>query len=198
MNSKPVAEKPDLTLLLRRWGDGDADAFRALIPVVYDELKRLAAHHLRGERSDHTLQPTALVHEAFLRLSGLREMRLHNRAHFYGAAAHVMRRVLVDHARRGLALKRGGPLANRTALDVEPDAGVDFRLDLIALDRALDALSAESPETARVIELRYFGGLTVEDTAEHLGVAPATVKRRWTIARAWLYRALEEGIHCER
>lgn len=184
----------DVTLLLTRWGDGDADAFRALVPVVYEELKRLAAHYLRNERGDHTLQPTALVHEAYLRLSGLREMRLHNRAHFFGAAAGVMRRVLVDHARRHSALKRGGPADSSRALEVGPDAGVDLRLDLLALDQALDALARHSPEGARVVELRYFGGLSVEDTATHLGVAPATVKRRWTVARAWLFRALNGDV----
>jgi RNA polymerase sigma factor (TIGR02999 family) len=193
MNGKPVPGNPDVTLLLRRWGAGDADAFRDLIPVVYAELRRLAAHYMRHERGDHTLQPTALVHEAFLRLSGLRELRLHNRSHFYGAAAGVMRRVLVDHSRRATALKRGGPLARWSALEPEPETGVDLRLDLIALDRALDELARRSPDAARVIELRYFGGLTVEDAAEHLGVAPATVKRRWTIGRAWLFRALDEG-----
>jgi RNA polymerase sigma factor (TIGR02999 family) len=193
MNGRPVRGNPDVTLLLRRWGDGDADAFRELVPVVYDELRRLASHYMRHERGDHTLQPTALVHEAYLRLSGLRELRLHNRAHFYGAAAGVMRRVLVDHSRRAAALKRGGPLAHRSALEPEPEAGVDLRLDLIALDRALDELARKSPDAARVVELRYFGGLTVEDAAEHLGVAPATVKRRWTIGRAWLFRALDEG-----
>ncbi len=182
-----------VTRLLTRWGEGDAEAFRALVPIVYDELKRLAGHYLRSERDGHTLQPTALVHEAYLRLSGLREMRLQNRAHFYGAAAGVMRRVLVDHARRRAALKRGGPAGSGRALDGPDDGGVDVRLDLVALDAALDALAERNPDGARVVELRYFGGLSVDDTAEHLGIAPATVKRRWTVARAWLYRALAEG-----
>jgi RNA polymerase sigma factor (TIGR02999 family) len=189
-----VSHDSNLTRLLVRWGEGDAEAFRSLVPLVYDELKRLAAHYLRNERGGHTLQPTALVHEAYLRLSGLREMRLNNRAHFYGAAAGVMRRVLVDHARRHTALKRGGPDAAPAPLEVEPEAGVDLRLDLVALDGALEALAAHSPDSARVVELRYFGGLSVEETAQHLGIAPATVKRRWTMARAWLFRALDTGI----
>jgi RNA polymerase sigma factor (TIGR02999 family) len=179
---------PDVTELLERWGRGDRDAFSALVPLVYDELRRLAGHFLRNERAGHTLQPTALVHEAYLRLSGLRELKLQNRAHFYGASANVMRRVLVDYARRRRAEKRGAGVQDVVAIESLPDAPFDF--DILALDQALDALAAFAPEKARVVELRYFGGLSVEETASFMDVAPVTVKRYWTFARAWLYRAL--------
>ena len=182
----------DITDLLNRWGRGDGEAFKALLPLVYDELRRLAAHHLRQERRGHTLQPTALVHEAYLRLSGLREMQLHNRAHFYGAAARVMRRVLVDHARKHRALKRGGAEA-ALQLEESVEMPVDMNLDLEALDQALDALEAIAPEKAKVVELRYFGGLSVEETGEYLGISPATVKRYWAFARAWLFRRLNSA-----
>jgi RNA polymerase sigma factor (TIGR02999 family) len=182
----------DITDLLNRWGQGDGEAFKALLPLVYEELRRLAAHHLRQERQGHTLQPTALVHEAYLRLSGLREMQLHNRAHFYGAAARVMRRVLVDHARKHRALKRGGPEA-ALQLEESVETPIDMHLDLEALDEALDALEAIAPEKAKVVELRYFGGLSVEETGEYLGISPATVKRYWSFARAWLFRRLSNS-----
>ena len=180
----------DITRLLDRWAEGDAEAFKALMPIVYEELRRLAGHYLRRERGNHTLQPTALVHEAYLRLAGIRELRLHNRTHFYGAAAQVMRRVLVDHARQHRALKRGGPEPDVVPFDEGLDLPVDVRLDLVALDEALDELARIAPDQARVVEVRYFGGLSVEETAEYLDVAPATVKRRWAFARAWLYRRM--------
>jgi RNA polymerase sigma factor (TIGR02999 family) len=180
----------DITSLLERWAEGDAEAFKALMPMVYEELRGLAGHYLRRERANHTLQPTALVHEAFLRLAGVRDLRLHNRTHFYGAAAQVMRRVLVDHARHHRALKRGGPEPDVVPFDEGLDLPVDVRLDFVALDEALDELARIAPDQARVVELRYFGGLSVEETAEYLDVAPATVKRRWAFARAWLYRRM--------
>jgi RNA polymerase sigma factor (TIGR02999 family) len=180
----------DITGLLDRWSQGDESAFRELIPLVYDELRRLAEHYLRGERAGHTLQPTALVHEAYLRLSGLNEMRLQNRTHFYGAAAQAMRRILVDHARRRLADKRGAGVDVVPLDEASLDGPVDLRLDLVALEDALNALTALAPRPARVVELRYFGGLSVAETAAFLGVAPATVKRDWNFARAWLFRAL--------
>jgi RNA polymerase sigma factor (TIGR02999 family) len=179
-----------ITTLLERWANGDGKALEALLPVVYDELRRLAGHYLRNERGNHTLQPTALVHEAYLRLAGVRDLQLHNRAHFYGAAARVMRRVLVDHARQRGALKRSGPAPAAGAVEEVLDRPIDAQLDVIALDRALDALERIAPDKARVVELRYFGGLSVDETAEFLGIAPATVKRYWSFARAWLYRAL--------
>ena len=183
----------DVTDLLERWSHGDSEALKDLIPLVYDELHKLADHYLRQERAGHTLQPTALVHEAYLRLSGLREMRLQNRAHFYGASAQVMRRVLVDHARRRNAGKRGGG-GLPPSPPPEFDTPVDVRLDLVALDRALDRLMSVAPEKAKVVELRYFGGLSVEETAEYMGASERTVKRHWRFARAWLLRALGEPI----
>ena len=180
----------DITQLLERWSLGDIESFNVLVPLVYEELKKLADHYLRQERGGHTLQPTALVHEAFLRLRGVREMRLENRAHFYGAAAQVMRRVLVDHARRRNAGKRNSG-ASAEELTASLEQPVDLRLDLLALSEALDALEKIAPEKAKVVELRYFGGLSVDETAAFLGIAPATVKRHFAFARTWLYRALE-------
>lgn len=181
----------EITRLLERWAEGDASAFRELMPIVYQELHTLAERYLNQERSS-TLQPTALVHEAYLRLHGLREMELHNRAHFYGAAANVMRRVLVDHARQRRALKRGGPSPGGVRFDEALDTPVDAQLDLDGLDEALNALEQTAPEKVRVVELRYFGGLSVKETAEYMNIAPATVHRYWAYARAWLYRRLTE------
>jgi RNA polymerase sigma factor (TIGR02999 family) len=179
---------PDITQLLDRWGAGDTAAFDELLPLVYGELRRLADAYLRRERADHTLQPTALVHEAYLRLTGIRAANFNNRTHFYGAAATAMRRVLVDHARGRRALKRGEPPLR---LDAAMDVGIDMRLDLVSLDEALEQLARVAPRPAKVVELRFFGGLSVEETASVLSVAPATVKRQWAFARAWLHRALE-------
>jgi RNA polymerase sigma factor (TIGR02999 family) len=183
----------DITRLLERWSLGDVESFNVLVPLVYGELKKLADHYLRQERGGHTLQPTALVHEAFLRLRGVREMRLENRAHFYGAAAQVMRRVLVDHARRRNAGKRNAGVSAEE-LTSSLERPVDMRLDLLALSDALDGLERIAPEKAKVVELRYFGGLSVDETAAFLGIAPATVKRHFAFARTWLYRELE-GSH---
>jgi RNA polymerase sigma-70 factor (ECF subfamily) len=181
----------DVTRWLDRWHEGDPAALEALMELVYGELRQLAGSLLRDERSDHTLQPTALVHEAYMRLEGIREMRLENRRHFYGAAAQAMRRILVDYARRRKASKRGGPEAHAVPLDAVLDAHVDLRLDFEHVDQALERLAAVAPEKAKVAELRYFAGLSVEETADVLGVSPATVKRHWTFARAWLFRALD-------
>jgi RNA polymerase sigma factor (TIGR02999 family) len=180
----------DVTQLLERWARGDPEAFRELVPLVYQELRLLARHYLRQEQASHTLQPTALVHEAYLRLAGTRDVQLRNRSHFYGAAAQVMRRVLVDYARRRMADKRGGASPNVLSLDEAIEIPVDMRLDLAALDEALEALERIAPEKARVVELRYFGGLSVEETAEYLGISSATVKRYWAFSRAWLFRRL--------
>lgn len=179
----------DITALLVRWRTGDSSALEELTPIVYSELRDLAAHYMRREHADHTLQPTALVNEAYLRLSGVRSPRFENRVHFYGAAARVMRRILVDHARRRRAAKRGSGVLP-IALDDVDSLGIDLREDLIALDDALDRLAAIAPRPARVVELRYFGGLSVMETAALLEVAPVTVKRHWAFARAWLRRAL--------
>jgi RNA polymerase sigma factor (TIGR02999 family) len=183
----------DITRLLARWAEGDGEAFETLMPIVYQELRKLADHYLRQERPDHTLQPTALVHEAYLRLAGIRDMELRNRAHFYGAAAQIMRRVLVDHSRQRRALKRGGPAPAVVPFDEALGAAIDGGADLVALDEALGALEAIAPERARVVELRYFGGLSVDETADYLGVAPATVKRHWAFARAWLFKRLSDS-----
>jgi len=180
----------NVTHLLDRWNAGDADAFKALVGEVYGELRRIAGGLLRDERVDHTLQATALVNEAYLRLAGTREMRLDNRRHFYGAAATAMRRILVDHARHRKADKRGGPEVRRVSLDEAIDTPIDMRLDFERLDEALEAFTAIAPEKAKVVELRYFAGLSIEATAELLELSPATVKRHWVFARAWLLQYL--------
>jgi RNA polymerase sigma-70 factor (ECF subfamily) len=179
----------DVTVLLERWRGGDRAALDELMPLVYGELRSLADRHLRNERAGHTLQPTALVNEAYLRLAAVRGGGFENRAHFFAAAATAMRRILVDHARRRGRQKRG---ADVTIVDLDVDlvAGIDPRVDLLALDDALDRLTAVSPVKGKVVELRYFGGLSVEQTAEFLGISPATVKRHWAFARVWLYREL--------
>ncbi len=177
----------DITALLKDWSGGDREALERLIPAVYGELKRLAASYLRSERPDHTLQPTALVHEAFLKLQGQRSVIWSNRGHFFGIAARIMRRILVDHARRRGAAKRDGAVLRLTLVD----AGSDDRApELISLDSALTRLEQLDPQQARVVELRFFGGLTVEETAEASGISTATVKREWRTARAWLRREI--------
>lgn len=179
----------DVTELLARWSRGDRDALAELMPLVYGELRRLAEGYMRREHPDHTLQPTALVHEAYMRLAGSTGGRFNNRLHFYGAAAQAMRRILVDHARRRYAGKRG---QNPVIVDLEGlSVGVDLREDLVALDDALERLAAEAPQPARVVELRYFGGMSIDEIAETLAVSPATVGRYWAFARAWLNRALK-------
>jgi RNA polymerase sigma-70 factor, ECF subfamily len=182
----------DVTALLARWNDGDAEALKELVGTVHDELRRLAGSLMRHERRDHTLQATELVHEAYLRLTGLREMPLEGRRHFYGAAAEAMRRILVDHARARNAHKRGGAEIERIPLEHALNLPIDLRLDFSRLDDAISALGVAEPAKARVVELRFFCGLSIDETAEVLGVAPATVKRHWTFSRAWLYRAMSE------
>lgn len=179
----------DVTRLLGRWNGGDPAAFEALMPLVYEELRRLADYYMANERASHTLQPTALVHEAYLRLARSNGARFNNRIHFYGAAAQVMRRVLVDSARQRHAAKRGENLSP-IHLDDVTEPGLEQSFELVALDDALSRLAGISAQAAEVVELRYFGGLSIEEVAELLGVAPATVKRRWAFARAWLHRAL--------
>jgi len=177
-----------VTELLARWNQGDQNALAELMPLVYGELRRLADHYMRHEQTGHTLQPTALVHEAYLRLAGATHAQFNSRVHFYGAAAQAMRRILVDHARRGLANKRG---QRPVVLSLDGiDAGVEVRHELVDLDAALTKLSGHAERAARVVELRYFGGLSIEETAQVLDIAPATVKRQWTFARAWLHREL--------
>lgn len=185
---------PALTDLLEQVRTGDRSAFARLWPIVYEELRVLAARLLRAERPDHTLQPTALVHEAYLRLVDERA-GWQDRAHFFAIAAQAMRRILVDYARGRLASKRGGA-ARRVSLDGSADAPAAPDIDLddvIEVDAALGELSTLDAFGSQVVELRYFGGLTVEETASALGVSPATVKREWQLAKAWLYRRLTEG-----
>lgn len=185
----------EVTTLLAAWRDGDREALSRLMPLVYGELRRLAARSLEGERKDHTLQPTALVHEAFLRLAGGAVPRWQDRVHFFAVAAQVMRRLLVDHARARRTDKRGGgarPLPLEAALDIgSPEAG-DPEL-LLALDAALVELAVHDPRKARIVELRFFGGLTIEETAEVLGLATSTVILEARLARAWLFRRIAVG-----
>jgi len=183
---------PDVTGLLAAWRAGDASAHEQLLPAIYDELRRQAARAMRREGDAHTLQATALVHEAYLRLVDQRRVEWRSRAHFFGVAAQMMRRVLVDHARARLADKRGGALQRVTLGDVGPDES-DRELDVLALHDALERLAALDPRQARLVELRYFGGLGIEDTAEALSISPATVKREWAVARAWLRRELGDA-----
>ena len=182
---------PDVTGLLLAWGQGDASAAERLLPAVYAELHRQAERAMRRENVEHTLQATALVHEAYLRLVDQRSVDWRNRAHFFGIAAQAMRRVLVDHARGRLASKRGGAMQQLTLGHAdEGAAATDDALDVLALHDALDRLAALDPDQARIVELRYFGGLTIEDTAAAMERSPATVKREWAVARAWLHREL--------
>jgi RNA polymerase sigma-70 factor (ECF subfamily) len=168
----------------------DRQSVDSLLPLVYQELRRLAASYLRRERPGQTLQPTALVNEAYLRLLKDRPDRWQNRAHFCAIAAHSMRQILIERARARHAQKRGGQRA-RATLDDALMAGGERSIDLLALDEALERLAAMDPEQARLIELRFFGGLTIEETAEAMDISPATVKRHWLVARAWLARELE-------
>ena len=188
MSSRPT----DVSQLLVDWSHGDQAALARLMPLVYDELRRLAGSYLRRERPDHTLQPTALVHEAFIKLAG-QELSLQNRAHFFGVAAQIMRCILVDHARGHEAAKRGSG-AQRFALEEVMDTPIQSQVDLLALDDALNDLARLDPQQARLVELRYFGGLTIEETAEVLGISPATVKREWRLARTWLHREISQAI----
>lgn len=187
-----TAPAKDLTALLIAWGNGDQASLGELVPLVYDELRRIARRHLRRERPDHTLQATALIHEAYLRLIDQKKVRWQGRAHFYGVAAAAMRRILVDHARRHNRAKRGGsarqvPLEETAALSTEPAA------ELIALDETLGRLSAIDPRKGGVVELRFFAGLSIEEAAAVLEVSPATVMHDWTLAKAWLRREIGHG-----
>jgi RNA polymerase sigma-70 factor (ECF subfamily) len=179
----------DVTLLLQSMNRGNSAAEAKLIPVIYDELRRLAAYHMRRERPDHTLQATALVHEAFLRLTRQKDVNWQGRAHFFGIAARLMRQVLIDHARGRLREKRGsgGPKSplDEVLLLTEARSG-----ELVAVDAALDRLARLDARQARIVELRFFGGLSVEETAKFIGVSPKTVKRDWSVAKAWLYEDL--------
>jgi len=190
-----VALEPSSRLneLLIHWGNGNRKALEAILPLVYNELRRLARYHLQQQRPNHTLQTTALVHEAYLRLAQEKSPHVENRAHFLGIAAQLMRWILVDYERNRRAAKRGAG-ATRLTLDpniAEPSQGRD--VDLLALDEALARLAKMDSQQSQIIELRYFGGLTIEDTSEFLGISPATVKRSWASARAWLLREMNRG-----
>jgi len=181
-----------VTRLLRDWTRGDAAAGDRLLAVVYGELRSRAAAYLRHERADHTLQPTALVHEAYLRLFGQRRVSWQNRAHFYSIASNQMRRVLVDHARARLALKRPSS-ALRVELSEQPSAAIRHLIEVVSIDEALESLALEQPRQAKIVELRYFGGLSEREVAEHLSLSRATVTREWQTARVWLFERLKPG-----
>lgn len=178
----------NVTALLSQWQRGDHGAVDALFSVVYDELRRIARAYLHGERAI-TLQPTVLVHEAYVRLVGQRDVTWQNRSHFFAVASQMMRRIVVDHARRRHAEKRGGAVVT-ISLDANVDAAASPEFDVLAVDEAINVLAGVAPRQAKIIELRFFGGLTIEDTAAALGVAPITVKREWRMARAWLLSCL--------
>jgi RNA polymerase sigma-70 factor, ECF subfamily len=186
------AEFGDVTQLLRGWSAGDSDAFERVLPLVYDELHRMAARYVAGERSMASVQATALVNELCVRLLGWNAVTWQNRAHFFGVSARMMRRVLVDIARRRLAARRGAG-AIRVPLESIDVAASAPGADLLAVDSALETLAAADPRKAQVVELRFFGGLSVEETAAALGVSVRTVHADWTFARAWLYRHLSGG-----
>ncbi|MBV9958072.1 MAG: sigma-70 family RNA polymerase sigma factor [Acidobacteria bacterium] len=186
MSQEPQHE---VTQILHDWSEGDAEAPARLMPLVYDELRRLARSYLQRENRGHTLQPTALVHEAYLRLVDQTRVSWQNRAHFYGIAANMMRRVLVDHARRRASGKRGGSAVRLSTEDVQIPLE-ERAADFVALDEALEELAKFDERKSRIVELRFFGGLTDEEIAEVLGVSTRTVLRDWKTARLWLYREL--------
>ena len=185
----PNGSRAHVTELLLAWGTGDRAALDELVPIIHEELRRLARHQMRGERDNHTLQTTALVNEAFLRLVDLRRIRWQDRAHFLALSARLMRRILVDHARSRSYQKRGGGAANVT-LDESLVAFPERSVDLVALDDALEDLARVDARKSQVVELRFFGGLSVEETAEALKVSPETVTRDWRLAKVWLLREI--------
>ncbi|HMX27957.1 MAG TPA: sigma-70 family RNA polymerase sigma factor [Blastocatellia bacterium] len=189
-----IQGSPNITQVLLAWRNGDSAALAELMPMVYDEMRRLAAGHLNRERPNHTLQPTALVNEVYLQLVDQRQVNWQSRAHFFGAVAEIMRRLLVDHARKHQAEKRGGGAFKVSLGDLAVVLEGENDLEVILLDQALDELAALDPPLARLVELRYFGGLSVEETAEVLAASPATVKRHWQTARAWLRQRMTGGM----
>ena len=180
-----------ITQLLIDWGKGDPAALERLMPLVYSELRRLASNYLRRERAEHTLQPTALVNEAYLKLVDQRNAGWQNRAHFFGIAAQLMRRILVDHARQRQAVKRGGLDQQRLSITSAEAVVKQPEIDLLALNEALDELARMDQQQGRIVELKFFAGLSIEETAEVLGISHATVERDWKMARAWLRRQLD-------
>ncbi|HEY8203612.1 MAG TPA: sigma-70 family RNA polymerase sigma factor [Pyrinomonadaceae bacterium] len=180
-----------VTQLLFDWSKGDQNALEKLMPLVYDELRRLASNYLRRERQNHTLQPTALVNEAYLKLVDQKNAHWQNRAQFYGVAAQLMRRILVDHARQHQAAKRGGSNQQRLSITSARPIAETPDVDVLAIHEALEELKQFDPQQERIVELRFFGGLSIEETAEVLGIGHATVERDWKMARAWLRQKLE-------
>jgi RNA polymerase sigma factor (TIGR02999 family) len=187
LSSKSVSQ------LLAKWKDGDQEALRELVPLVYAELRRLAHYYLQGENPGHTLESTALVHEAYLRLADRMPLQVQNRAHFFAVASHLMRQILVDYARRRRRAKRGGGC--KLTLDEAAFLPGGRNVDLIALNSALNELSRLDGQQVQIVELRFFGGLSIPETARMLGISPATVKRHWTSARIWLHRELSRTSH---
>ena len=187
-----ASDSDNVTRLLLEWGDGNQQALEALVPLIYKELRNLAHNFLYRERPGHTLQTTALVHEAYLKLIDQNDARWQNRAHFFAIAAQAMRRILIDSARKHAAAKRGGP-QEELSLDEVADIALEPDSNLLKLDEALNELAKIDPRQSRIVELRYFGGLTIEETAEVISVSPATVKREWMMARAWLHQEISES-----
>lgn len=190
----PQRSKPDITALLVRWRQGDQAALERLMPIVYDELGRMASRYMKHERALRSLQPTALVHEAYLRLVDVRSANWDDRVHFFGAVANIMRRVLVDLARARMARKRGSGAIRVSLSDVDAAVGAHGTdSDVWELDEALTELSSFDPQLGRLVELRYFAGLSVAETAEVMGQSPATIKRHWQVAKIWLHRRITIG-----
>ena len=185
-----MAASEGITQLLIDWGKGDQAALEKLMPLVYSELRRLAGNYLRRERAEHTLQPTALVNEAYLKLIDQRNAKWQNRAHFFGISAQLMRRILVDHARQHQAVKRGGSEQKRVSITTVEKLVKEPEVDLLALNEALDELARMDPQQSQIVELKFFGGLMIEEIAEVMGIGHATVERDWKMARAWLRRQL--------
>jgi RNA polymerase sigma factor (TIGR02999 family) len=182
----------EVTLLLRQWSGGDRAALDRLIELVYPEMQKIALRYLRRERTDHTLQSTALIHEAYLKLAEREDREWTNRSHFFAVASRIIRGILVDYTRAKLAEKRGGGAA-QIALDGDVAGAGPREVDLLDLDRALDALQEFDPQQSRIVEMRFFGGLSIEETAEVLGISPATVKRDWILAKTWIRRQIAGG-----
>jgi len=181
---------PRITELLHEWGEGNAQAMDELLPLIYDDLRRRAAGYLRDERPNHTLQTTALVHEAFLKLADQRKVEWKNRGHFFAIAAQAMRRILVDHAKNRHRVKRGGAAEDLALEDALLIAAGENGVDIAALDEAMSRLAEFDPQQERLVELRYFGGLSLDETAKELNISRATAAREWQVAKAWLYREL--------
>lgn len=186
-----MTEKP-ITQLLQKLRNGGRETLDELLPIVYDELRRLAKNYLNRERSNHTLQPTALVHEAYLRLLGQKEIEWQNRAHFFGVSARLMREILIEYARGRNRQKRGGEFKTQIALDEAVSFAQQNQLDVVAVDDALSKLEKLDERQARIVEMKFFGGLTIEEIGEVLSISPATVKREWSSAKLFLYKALND------